>query len=175
MSRLADQIQQVLPAFSELATPPALIGGLALAAHKVIRATRDVDFLVAAEDAERIHALLLSFGYRCVHRSADAANYVRADEGFDLLYAHRALANALLRGAKPRDTPLGRLRVVSVEGLIGFKLQAVCNDPRRLIDLEDIRQLLRANRADLDMGEVRRYFVLFEREGLLDDLLAEQR
>jgi hypothetical protein len=28
MSRLADQIQQVLPAFSELETPPALIDGL---------------------------------------------------------------------------------------------------------------------------------------------------
>jgi hypothetical protein len=55
MSRLADQIQQVLPAFSELETPPALIDGLALAAHKVIRATRDVDFLVAAVDADRVH------------------------------------------------------------------------------------------------------------------------
>ncbi len=41
--------------FSELETPPALIGGLALAAHKVIRATRDVDFLVAAVDADRVH------------------------------------------------------------------------------------------------------------------------
>lgn len=53
VSRLADQIQRVLPVFSELETPPALIGGLALAAHKVIRAKRDVDFLIAAVDAGR--------------------------------------------------------------------------------------------------------------------------
>lgn len=64
MSRLADQIQQVLPVFSELETPPALMNGLALAAHKVIRATRDVDFLVAAVDADRVHGLLLTLGYR---------------------------------------------------------------------------------------------------------------
>lgn len=74
MSRLADQIQQVLPVFSELQTPPALIDGLALAAHKVIRATRDVDFLVVAVDADCVHGLLLTLGSRCVHRSADAAN-----------------------------------------------------------------------------------------------------
>ena len=174
MSRLADQIQQVLPVFSELETPPALIGGLALAAHKVIRATRDVDFLVAAVDADRVHGLLLTLGYRCVHRSADAANYVRGDEGFDLLYAHRPVAADLLRRAHPRDTPLGRMRVISAEGLIGFKLQALHNDPSRHRDLDDIRQLLRANRGQLDLTEVRRYFQLFEREALLDELLAER-
>lgn len=172
MSRLADQIQQVLPQFSELDTPPALIGGLALAAHRVIRATRDVDFLVAAEDSGRVNALLLSLGYRCVHRSADAANYVRGDEGFDLLFAHRPIANRLLTRAELRETPFGRLRVISAEGLIGFKLQALCNDPSRGRDLDDIRQLLQANRAELDMAEVRRYFQLFDREEVLNELLA---
>ena len=42
-------------------------------------------------------------------------------------------------------------------------------------DLEDIRGLLRANAGALDMSEVRRYFALFERENLLDELLAFQR
>lgn len=173
MSRLVDQIRQVLPVFSELETPPALIDGPALAAHKVVRATRDVDFLVAAVDADRVHGLLLTLGYRCVHRSGDAANYVRGDEGFDLLYAHRPVAADLLRRAHPRETPLGRMRVISAEGLIGFKLQALHNEPSRHRDLDDIRQLLHANRGLLDLAEVRRYFQLFEREALLDELLAD--
>lgn len=172
MSRLADQIKQVLPAFSALATPPALIGGLALAAHRVVRATSDVDFLVAAADAEHVHDLLLSLGYHCVHRSDDAANYARGDEGIDLLYAHRPIALRLLSQAATRDTPFGRLRIISAEGLIGFKLQALCNNPSRGRDLDDIRQLLSANRQQLDMAEVRQYFALFEREALLDELLA---
>jgi hypothetical protein len=175
MSRLADQIKQVLPAFSAMDAPPALIGGLALAAHQVVRASSDVGFLVAADDADRVHQLLLSLGYACVHRSADAANYCRGDEGFDLLYAYRANASRLLQQAETRDTPLGRLRVISAEGLIGFKLQALCNDPTRGRDFDDIRQLLRANRTQLDMDEVRTYFALFEKEALLDGLLAENR
>ncbi len=65
----------------------------------------------------------------------------------------------------------GVLRVISTEGLIGFKLQGLVNDPRRTQDLEDIRALLRANRETLNMNEVREYFRLFEREPLLDELL----
>jgi hypothetical protein len=171
MSRLADQIREAVAAFAHLALPPALIGGLALAAHKVVRATRDVDFLADADDADRLHAMLLDLGYVCVHRSQDAANYLRGDEGLDLLYAHRSEARRLLAQAEHRDTGLGPIRVVSVEGLIGFKLQGHVNDARRVRDLDDIRALLRANADTLDLAEVRRYFALFERESLLDELL----
>ena len=64
---------------------------------------------------------------------------------------------------------------MGAEGLIGFKLQGLVNDPRRTQDLEDIRALLRANRATLDMEELREYFQLFDREALLDELLREVR
>ena len=173
MPRLIEQIKQVLTSFAEGERSPALIGGLALAAHHVVRATRDVDFLADADDADRLHRTLLDLGYRCVHRSEDAANYVRNDEGLDLLYAHRPIARRLLAEAEERDTALGRVRVVSAEGLIAFKLQGFVNDPTRGRDLDDIRALLRANRTKLDMAEVARYFRLFEREELLDELIAE--
>ncbi len=173
MNRLAEQVAEVLSAFQALSTPPALIGGLALAAHKVIRATRDVDFLVAENDAEQLHRDLVKLGYRCVHRSADAANYIRGDHGIDLLIARRPIAMALLDQATERVTPMGVVRVVGAEGLIGFKLQALTNDPTRANDLGDIRAVLRNNRGSLDMSEVRRYFRLFEKEELLDELIAE--
>ena len=173
MARLVDQIQQAVAAFSACKTPPALIGGLALAAHQVVRATRDVDFLVDADDAERLHGILLDLGYSCVHRSDDAANYLRGDEGLDLLYAHRPIARRLLGEASEHATAMGVLRVVSAEGLIGFKLQALVNDPSRSRDLEDIRALLRGQRGKLDLDEVAGYFALFDRKELLDELLAE--
>lgn len=175
MSRLVDQIREALTAFAGLGSQPALIGGLALAAHRVVRATRDVDFLVDADDSERIHGMLLGLGYRCIHRSDDAANYVRGDEGLDMLYARRPIAKRLLNEAGEHETAFGRLRVVSVEGLIAFKLQAHVNDPSRLIDLDDIRALLKANADTLDMGEVRRYFAVFDREPMLEALLEEAR
>ena len=173
MSKLAEQIKQAVAAFTGCTTPPALIGGVALAAHAVIRATRDVDFLADPADADHIHEALTRLGYRCVHRSADAANYRRDDEGLDLIYAHRPQSQRLLAAAKEHDTALGRLRVISAEGLIGFKLQALVNDPSRLRDQDDILALLRSQRARLNMEEVRGYFTLFGRAELLDEWLAK--
>ncbi|GAA0242838.1 nucleotidyltransferase family protein [Rhodanobacter caeni] len=173
MSRLVEQIKQAVAAFVGCKTTPALIGGLALAAHQVVRATRDVDFLADADDADRLHEILLSLGYRCVHRSEDAANYLREDEGLDLLYAHRPTARRLLADAEERFTAMGPLRVISAEGLIGFKLQALVNNPSRTRDFDDIRALLRVQRGRLNMVEVQEYFALFDRKEMLDELLAE--
>lgn len=171
--RLVDQVREAVAAFEGQHIRPALIGGLALAAHQVVRSTRDVDFLADADDADRLHELLLALGYRCIHRSADAANYLRGDEGLDLLYAHRPEARRLLAEAEERDTQMGRLRVIGAEGLIAFKLQGYVNDAARHRDLDDIRALLQANHTSLDMQQVRRYFALFSREPLLEEILAD--
>lgn len=173
MPRLFDQLSQALAAFRAEGISPALIGGLALSAHNVVRATQDIDFLVDGNDAERIHQMLLGLGYECIHRSGDAANYLRGSEGLDLLYAHRPVARELLDGAVERETAMGKVRVVDAEGLIAFKLQGYTNDPRRLRDLDDIRQLLSSNRGRLDLDRVREYFCLFGREALLDEILAQ--
>lgn len=173
MSRLAEQIKQAVGAFTGCKTPPALIGGVALAAHAIVRATRDVDFLVDAEDAGHIHELLTTLGYQCRYRSKDAANYVRNDEGLDLIYARRPKSQQLLAESKERDTPLGRIRVISAEGLIALKLQALVNNPSRHMDQDDILALLRTHRTRLNMDEVRDYFALFDRTELLDEWLAD--
>lgn len=173
ISRLGKQITEVTAALESVGARYALIGGLALASHNVIRATQDVDLLTDLEKADEIEAELVKLGYRCLHRGVDAGNYVRGDERVDLLYAHRPIARRLLAGAAELNTSLGHLRVISTEGLIGFKLQGVVNNPRRTQDLEDIRALLRANRAKLDMAEVREYFRLFNRDSLLDELLQD--
>ena len=173
MTRLADQLREAIASFAELGQPPALIGGLALAAHNVVRTTRDVDFLVDAADADRVDAILAGLGYACIHRSEDAANYIRGEEGLDLLYAHRPEALRLLASAQDRDSGIGRLRVVDAEGLVAFKLQAHVNDPARSRDLDDIRALLRNNAGRLDMTRVRQYFAIFERESMLDEIIRD--
>jgi predicted nucleotidyltransferase len=175
VSRLGKQIAEVAAALNAIGARFALIGGLALASHKVVRATQDVDLLVEAEKADAIEAELRKLGYHCLHRSVDAANYARGDERTDFLYASRPVARRLLAAAAELQTALGKLRVISAEGLIGFKLQGWVNDPLRTQDLEDIRALLRANRTTLDIDELREYFRLFDREPLLDDLLRDIR
>ena len=172
MPNLAAQIREALAMFARNETQPALIGGLAVVAHSVVRATQDVDFLLDADAAIKVHAALLDLGYTCLYRSEDAANYVRATEGLDLLYAHRPLARRLLSQATERDTPMGRLRVVSVEGLIGFKLQGYVNDATRLRDLDDIRALVKLHRASLDLDQLCEYFELFDQLELFSELIA---
>ncbi len=141
LSRLGKQIAELVAALNALDAHFALIGGLALTPHRVIRATRDVDFLTDAASAETIHTELVRLGYQCVYRSADAGNYLRGDERVDFLYAHRPVSRQLLATAVMLNTAFGELRIVSAEGLIGFKVQAFVNDPRRTQDLEDIRAL----------------------------------
>lgn len=169
--RLETQLKELLATFGATGARFALIGGLALAPYKVVRATQDIDFLIDAGRIEEVHKALLALGYECLHRSADAANYRRGDERADFIYAHRPAALGLLAKALPLDTEFGRLQVVSAEGLIGLKLQGYSNDPRRTRDLEDIRALLAANRQALDMDEVQGYFRLFGKEPLLEELL----
>jgi hypothetical protein len=171
-SRLGRQIAEIMAALGSQGVPFALIGALALNAHRVVRATSDVDLLAPAARAGEVDAIAIKLGYRCLHRSDDAANYARGDERLDLLWASRPLSLRLLAAAVPRSTLFGELPVVSAEGLIGFKLQALVNDPRRGQDLEDIRKLLSANREALNLAEVRDYFRLFDRESLLDRLLT---
>lgn len=172
-SRLGKQLAQVVSALNRDGIRFALIGGLALASHKVIRATQDIDLLIEADDADRVDRLAVAVGYRCLYRSDDAANYERDDERMDFLYARRPIARQLLAAARELDTAFGLLRVVSLEGLIGFKLQALINDPSRTQDREDIKALLRANQAIVNLKEVREYFRLFDRETLLDEILRE--
>ncbi len=172
MSDLAAQIREALAMFARTGTAPALIGGLAVVAHQVVRATTDVDFLVEIDAAQKVHDALLGSGYVCLYRSENAANYVRGTEGLDLIYAHRPLARRLLAQASERETPMGRLRIISVEGLIGFKLQGFVNDATRTRDLDDIRALLQIHRTSLDMQELREYFALFNKPELLNELLG---
>lgn len=130
-SRLGRQLSEATAALQAADIEFALIGGLALAPHNVVRATQDVDLLVDLDQADVIESTLLALGYRCLHRSEDAANYQRGDERLDLLYAHRRIARRLLADAATLNTPFGALRAVSAEGLIGLKLQALVNDPGR--------------------------------------------
>jgi hypothetical protein len=54
VSGLGKQIEEVIATLNAMDAPFALIGGLALASHKVIRATQDVDLLADADIADEI-------------------------------------------------------------------------------------------------------------------------
>jgi len=171
---LRSVLVEIHTALRDAAIEHALIGGLALAAHGAARATTDLDLLADAERADDVDRIVRARGYDCLHRTQEVANYASADRPkgrVDFLFARRPHGRAML--ARAREHPiLGEsVRVVDAADLIGLKVQSSSNDPsRRHRDLADIERLLRA--AELDLGRVREYFRLFDREKELDALLA---
>jgi hypothetical protein len=66
---------------------------------------------------------------------------------------------------------IGTFQMVNAEGLIGQSLKAYVNYPRRTQDPEDIRAVLRANWAPIDLAAVREDFQPLDRAPLLDEIL----
>lgn len=171
-------LQSVTDALRTEGIDCALIGGMALAALGVPRATMDIDLLVPSERANDVAQMMRQLGYEELHRSEDAANYVRRQPPgrVDFLFARRAPTHAMLaRARRHRVLSAVELNVVEAEDVIGLKVQASSNDPqRRPLDVADIERLLAAH-PSLDLGRVREYFRLFDREEELDALLARRR
>jgi hypothetical protein len=141
----------------------AVMGGLALAAWRHVRATRDVDLLIGIsdDDVEPLLSTLTSAGLRPKHQppliSVGSLQILQLlyeppgaylDLQVDLLLAqsdyHRL---ALARRTPTRLAALDfDLDVLACEDLILHKLLA-----GRLLDRADAAMLLRANRADLNL------------------------
>lgn len=180
-NRFLASIRLVLDACARDGVRVALIGGFALPFHGIQRATGDVDFLVEARAADTLDRTLLAAGLRRLHRSDETANYaaeVSTLTGIDLLFARRPPTIAMLDRATTYPLATGDVSVpvVDIEGLIGLKLQALVNDPRRrLRDQDDIEALVHRHVAHLDEALLREYFALFEMTDVLDSLLADAR
>ncbi len=167
-------------AFERLEVKAAFIGGFALQAAGITRSTTDVDFLILARDADRIKQVMAEAGFALMHESPDVLNFFGKTPGrgrVDFLLAHRPYALGMLDRARPIDGPgaVRGFKTVLPEDLIGLKVQSAVNDPRRQDqDMSDIRSLLRKHRNAMDLGLVREYFRVFDRDQDLDRLLREE-
>jgi hypothetical protein len=156
----------------------AMMGGFALGLWGVQRATVDLGFLVRKADMPRVHAIMTQLDYRRVHHSENVSQYVsdlRVFGEVDFLHAFRQAAKEMLVRAATRPVFGGALevRVLMPEDLIGLKVQALVNDPSRMLDRSDIVALMARHGGDMDWQRVEGYFALFERLELFAELQAE--
>lgn len=159
-------LDHIWGALAPLGHPMAVMGGISLAAWNHIRATRDVDLLIAVDRSaiDPILNALRSHGCR-PKKSPPIVTvgehhfvqflYTPPDEfydvQFDLLLAESALQKSAIARRVRRDVP-GISRPVDVlhcDDLILFKLVA-----GRLIDRADAAMLLRENRAAIDFDYI---------------------
>ena len=156
---LRETLSQTHVALTNAGVDHALIGGMALALWGLNRATGDVDFLVEATQRESTENALRDLGFK-VFASTNEVLQLYGLGRVDVLFAQRALSRKMLADAK--ILPNMGLKYLLAEDLIGLKIQAYKNDPRReLQDKADIQNLMRKN-SGLDYERIREYADLFE-------------
>ena len=147
--------------------PHALIGALAMAERGYLRATQDIDLIIAEENIRRTRELLTGRGYSVFHET-DNVLQLSGSVAVEILIARRPLGRELLESAVNSESL--PIPCVSTEGIIGLKIQAYKNSPKRILrDQADIQALIEANDSDLDWVRLKEYADLFgEWEVLLD-------
>jgi predicted nucleotidyltransferase len=168
---LLAQTREVSAAIEAAGLRYMLVGGLAVNIHGYLRATRDLDLMLMVEDTQAVDALLGELGYEALDRRLDLHSYLRGTQRLDILFARRPISRGLLERAAMTSFDGGEVPVISLEGLLGLKIQAFNDDMRRLGDLKDMLELVRANLGRFDEEEVRSYFRLFDRERVFDDII----
>lgn len=112
-----------------------LIGGRSLEAHGYVRNTKDVDFLIAAEDVPSMERLLSTVGY---HKDAETSIFSRwqhkafGAEDVDLMFVNASTFESLWGDAIIWKIGSAAVRVPSVSSLVALKLHAIKNNPDRL-------------------------------------------
>jgi len=156
----------------------ALIGGFALQAVGVTRTTQDIDLIILAKDAARIKDIMVQAGYELLHESEDVLNFLSKSNELgkvDFLLAHRKYALAMLKRAKEKEMLGGKfkIKVLELEDLIGLKVQSSSNNPDRLHqDMADIEMMIKNNYPKINLGLLREYFNLFDRENELNEIMV---
>lgn len=137
----------------------ALIGGFALAAYSINRATADVDFLADGSRRRDIISSLSSIGFHLRFEAAEVLHF-SGPGALDILLANRPASLQMLEDSRLESSL--SVRVLRAEDIIGLKIQAYVNEPaRELQDKADIQRLLVSQRG-LDLARIKKYADLFD-------------
>lgn len=152
---LLESLQWSHHVLTQLKAPHALIGGLALSEYGYSRGTQDVDWLIPEECVSAVRTRFLSEGFQVLHESGDVIQF-EGKAGIDFLIARRPISRQMLEDAAYSDHL--QMPVVKAEDLIGLKIQAYANNPKRKHkDLADIQELVELAHSKLDWGKIKFY------------------
>jgi len=115
-------------------------------------------------------------GYQCKYKTENVSQYlspIRVFGEVDFLHAFRTPSLSMLERAEEKQMFGGMVavRVLKIEDLIGFKVQAIANnEARKAADMADIEALIALNKGRIDWSLIEEYFALFGFDDLLRDL-----
>jgi predicted nucleotidyltransferase len=139
--------------------PFLLIGGYAVLAHGFVRTTGDIDFLVPKSQGADWQRLLEGLKFT-VKLSSPTFLQFNSPPGeklpVDLMFVADAIFGQMFSDAKPIETDGVITNVVSLPHLFALKCHAFKSRPMRALkDIEDLVQLTKLNRLDLNEPSLR--------------------
>ena len=152
---------QLAEFFDEHGRRYAAIGGYALLAHGIQRATFDMDWVVENDAQDELVSFLEALGYETLHRSSGYSNHLHPDADLgriDFVYVDQRTADEIFNASEKKEILDGvEVLVPRPEHLVAMKVRAIKNDPdRKLQDLADIKAL--SQLPGVDAAEIRGYF-----------------
>jgi hypothetical protein len=131
-----------------------LIGGYAVNCYGYTRNTLDVDFMIAAEDADKVRQLLKEVGFSNVSEGGGVLFFNRPDSSLriDFLKTDAETLHKLLQNAHPIQMFGSAIEVPSLLDLLAMKLFALSQAFERRVDkdLPDVAYLCVLNNLDLE-------------------------
>ncbi len=139
--------------------PYTIIGGMALAAHGLVRMAQVIEILVKKEGLEKLHESMVGRGYTRAFPGAaksfrDADTHVR----IEVITTGEFPGDGKPKPVafpEPEAASLERegVRVITLEKLVELKLASGMSAPHRLRDLADVQDLIRALGLPLSLQE----------------------
>jgi hypothetical protein len=145
--------------------PFLIIGGFAVVAHGYPRETVDLDYLVLQPHRDAWQRVFRGLGYQPTHEHENFVQYVSERGGIDLdlMFVKPPTFEAMFAASRVRSFGPTEARVVSLEHLIALKLHVIKQDIRHRVlgDMDDVINLLLANRVDLRQESWRQLFLKY--------------
>jgi hypothetical protein len=142
----------------EMGIDYAIAGALCLAAHGLVRATEDVDILIARDGLEAFKQRWLGLGYVDVRQGGKAVRDTDSGVKIDFLIAGDYPGDGRPKPVKfpepaQAGAAAGPYRILSLPRLIELKLASGMTAPHRLQDLADVQRLIARTRLPRELGE----------------------
>jgi hypothetical protein len=153
--RLREGLKRVAVVLKETGVPFALAGGYAGWSHGSPEPLHDVDFLIRADDAEKVAVDLENRGLTVVQPPEDWLFKVEVDGAtVDVLHRSQSVSiEQMLEAAEETAVLSVRMPVLGATDVVAEKLLAL---DEHYCDLAEVLPTLRALREQVDWTEVRR-------------------
>ena len=151
-------ITEALAALAKADVPLLLIGANALQAFGYTRATLDVDCLIASESSERLKDMLETNGFlwagsmAAFHEFWHKGN--RNEPPIHVMRVDSATFEKMWSRSVPAEVTGIPLRVPCLAHLLGLKLFAAKQNPKRHKDIHDVCTLLEMNPGNVSREEL---------------------